>query len=121
MKNPIVVAILALIVLIASSAYIVDQRQTAIVLRFGKIIEENIEPGLNFKIPFLDRIERFSSQILSLDAQPESFLTNEKKYVQVDFFVKWRISEPGKFYRSTGGDLNRAENRLESIMRDGLA
>ena len=120
MKNPIVVAILALIVLIASSAYIVDQRQTAIVLRFGKIIEENIEPGLNFKIPFLDRIERFSSQILSLDAQPESFLTNEKKYVQVDFFVKWRISEPGKFYRSTGGDLNRAENRLESIMRDGL-
>jgi membrane protease subunit HflC len=120
MKNPVVVAILALIVLIASSAYIVDQRQTAIVLRFGKIIEENIEPGLNFKIPFLDRIERFSSQILSLDAQPESFLTNEKKYVQVDFFVKWRISEPGKFYRSTGGDLNRAENRLESIMRDGL-
>lgn len=120
MKNPIVVAILALIVLIASSAYIVDQRQTAIVLRFGKIIEENIEPGLNFKIPFLDRIECFSSQILSLDAQPESFLTNEKKYVQVDFFVKWRISEPGKFYRSTGGDLNRAENRLESIMRDGL-
>lgn len=120
MKNPIVVAILALIVLIASSAYVVDQRQTAIVLRFGKIIEENIEPGLNFKIPFLDRIERFSSQILSLDAQPESFLTNEKKYVQVDFFVKWRISEPGKFYRSTGGDLNRAENRLESIMRDGL-
>lgn len=120
MKNPIVIAILALIVLIASSAYVVDQRQTAIVLRFGKIVDENIEPGLNFKIPFLDRIERFSAQILSLDAQPESFLTNEKKYVQVDFFVKWRISEPGKFYRSTGGDLNRAENRLESIMRDGL-
>lgn len=120
MKNPIILVVVAILVLIMSSAYVVDQRETAIKFRFGEIIEENIEPGLHFKWPFLNKVERFSSQILSLDAKPERFLTNEKKYVQVDFFVKWRISETGKFFRSTGGDIRRAQNRLESIMKDGL-
>ena len=120
MKNPILLAILAIVIVILSAAYVVDQRETAIKFRFGEIVEENIGPVLHFKIPFWNRIERFSSQILSLDAKPERFLTNEKKYVQVDFFVKWRISETGKFYRSTGGDIRRAQNRLESIMKDGL-
>jgi len=120
MKNPILILIAAVLVLILSSAYVVDQRETGIKFRFGEIIEENIEPGLHFKWPFLNRVQTFSSQILNLDAQPERFLTNEKKYVQVDFFVKWRISETGKFYRSTGGDIRRAQNRLESIMKDGL-
>ncbi|MGB1311016.1 MAG: protease modulator HflC, partial [Leucothrix sp.] len=120
MKNPILLAIAAVLVIVLSSAYVVDQRETAIKFRFGQIIEEDIGPGLHFKMPFINRIESFSSQILSLDAKPERFLTNEKKYVQVDFFVKWRISETGKFYRSTGGDIRRAQNRLESIMKDGL-
>ncbi len=120
MKNPIILAIVAVLVIIMSSAYVVDQRETAIKFRFGEIVEEDIGPGLHFRIPIWNRVERFSSQILSLDANPERFLTNEKKYVQVDFFVKWRISETGKFYRSTGGDITRAQNRLESIMKDGL-
>ena len=114
MKNPIVLAVVAVLVIIMSSAYIVDQRETAIKLRFGEIVEENIGPGLHFKVPFWNRIERFSSQILSLDANPERFLTNEKKYVQVDFFVKWRISETGKFFRSTGGDIQRAHSFYDS-------
>lgn len=120
MKNPIIIALMAVFVLILSSAYVVDERETAIKFQFGEIVEENIKPGLHFKIPMINNIETFSSQILSMDAKPEQFLTNEKKYVVVDFFVKWRISEPGKFYRSTGGDLRVARNRLESIMKDGL-
>ncbi|PID45113.1 MAG: HflC protein [Proteobacteria bacterium] len=120
MKNPIIIALAAIVVLIMSSAYVVDQRETAIKFRFGEIVEENIKPGLHFKIPIINNVETFSSRILSLDAKPEQFLTNEKKYVVVDFFVKWRISEPGKFYRSTGGDLRVARNRLENIMKDGL-
>lgn len=120
MKNPIIIAIIAIFVVLVSSAYVVDERQTAIKFRFGEIVEENIQPGLHFKIPVINNVEKFSSQILSMDAQPEQFLTNEKKYVVVDFFVKWRISESGTFYRSTGGNLNTASNRLESIMKDGL-
>lgn len=120
MKNPILLVIALIVVILFSTAYVVDERQTAIKFRFGEIVEENIGPGLHFKIPVINNVETFSSQILTMDANPEQFLTNEKKYVVVDFFVKWRISEAGKFYRSTGGDLRVARVRLESIMKDGL-
>jgi len=120
MKNAIIIGIALFLLVIFSSAYIVDERETAIKFKFGEIVEDDIKPGLHFKLPVINRIERFSSQILTMDADPEQFLTNEKKYVVVDFFVKWKISEPGKFYRSTGGDLRVADNRLESIMKDGL-
>jgi membrane protease subunit HflC len=120
MKSPILIAIALVLVVIFSSAYIVDERETAIKFRFGEIVQDDIKPGLHFKLPIIHRVESFSSQILTMDAKPEQFLTNEKKYVVVDFFVKWKISETGKFYRSTGGDLRVALNRLESIMKDGL-
>ncbi|RTZ63363.1 MAG: protease modulator HflC [Aquificaceae bacterium] len=120
MKNilGLVIAIIAFAVM--SSTFIVDQRETAIKFRFKEIIESNIEPGLHIKIPFIDTIEKFRKQILTLDAKPDRFLTNEKKYVRVDFFVKWRISDASEFYRATRGDISRAQNRLEGIMKDGL-
>jgi len=120
MKNilGLIIAIIAFTVM--SSTFIVDQRETAIKFRFKEIIESNIEPGLHIKIPFIDTIEKFRRQILTLDAKPDRFLTNEKKYVRVDFFVKWRISDASEFYRATRGDISRAQNRLEGIMKDGL-
>lgn len=120
MKNsvPIILAVIAFLAL--SSMYTVDQRETAIKFRFKEIVEANIEPGLHFKMPFINTVEKFNSQIMTLDAQPDRFLTNEKKYVQVDFFVKWRISDVSAFYRATRGDIARAQNRLESILKDGL-
>ena len=120
MKNAlgIIIAIIAFTVM--SSTYIVDQRETAIKFRFKEIVEANIEPGLHFKIPFVHTIEKFRKQILTLDAKPDRFLTNEKKYVKVDFFVKWRILDASTFYRATRGDITRAQNRLEGIMKDGL-
>ncbi len=114
----IIIAIIAFIVM--SSTYTVDQRETAIKFRFKEIIEKNIEPGLHIKIPFVDTIKKFNRQILTLDAKPDRFLTNEKKYVKVDFFVKWRILDASTFYRATRGDISRAQNRLEGIMKDGL-
>jgi len=68
----------------------------------------------------MNTVEKFSRLILTLDAQPDRFLTGEKKYVKVDFFVKWKIDDVSAFYRATRGDLARAQNRLESIMKDGL-
>ena len=114
----IIIAVIAFIVM--SSTYTVDQRETAIKFRFKEIIEKNIEPGLHIKIPFVDTIKKFNRQILTLDAKPDRFLTNEKKYVKVDFFVKWRILDASTFYRATRGDISRAQNRLEGIMKDGL-
>lgn len=120
MKN-IIIIIVALVVFIFSTAtFTVDERETAIKFRFKEIVDTDIKPGLHFKLPFVNTVEKFSTLILTLDAQPDRFLTGEKKYVQVDFFVKWKIDNVSTFYRATRGDIARAQNRLESIMKDGL-
>jgi membrane protease subunit HflC len=120
MKNLTGIIIAIVVFTIMSSTYIVDQREIAIKFRFKQIVESNIEPGLHFKLPLIHTIKKFNSQILTLDAKPDRFLTNEKKYVRVDFFVKWRISDVSEYYRATRGDIGRAKNRLEGIMKDGL-
>lgn len=114
-------ALVTLIIVLYTMAYTVDQRERAIKFRFREIVESNIGPGLHFRFPIMEQVAYFPSQILSLESSSERFLTSEKKYVQVDFFVKWRIEDVGKFYRSTGGGrMLDATNRLEDIMKDGL-
>ncbi len=120
MKNLTGIGIALLLFIISSSTYVVDQREVALKFRFKQIVESNIKPGLHFKLPIIHTIKKFNAQILTLDAKPDRFLTNEKKYVSVDFFVKWRISDVSEFYRATRGDIARAKNRLEGIMKDGL-
>ncbi len=120
MKNIIVILIAAVAFIFATATYTVDQRETAIKFRFKEIVETDIKPGLHFKLPFVNTVEKFSTLILTLDAKPDRFLTSEKKDVDVDFFVKWKIDNVDTFYRATRGDLVRAQNRLESIMKDGL-
>ena len=120
MKNIIVIVIALLVFIFATATFTVDERETAIKFRFKEIVETDIKPGLHFKVPFMNTVEKFSTLILTLDAQPDRFLTGEKKYVQVDFFVKWKIDNVSAFYRATRGDIARAQRRLESIMKDGL-
>jgi len=120
MKNIVVIVIAALVFIFSTATYTVDERETAIKFRFKEIVKTNIQPGLHFKLPFVNTVEKFSTLILTLDAKPDRFLTSEKKDVDVDFFVKWKIDNFDTFYRATGGDLVRAQNRLESIMKDGL-
>ncbi|MCF6189852.1 MAG: protease modulator HflC [Cocleimonas sp.] len=120
MKNIIIIGLALIVFVFSTATYTVDERETAIKFRFKEIVETDIQPGLHFKVPFMNTVEKFSKLILTLDAQPDRFLTGEKKYVKVDFFVKWKIDNVDTFYRATRGDLARAQNRLESIMKDGL-
>lgn len=114
-----VVIVLALLAWM--SMFTVDEREAVVKLRFGEMVAENYEPGLHFKLPVADRVFKFERRILSLDHRPERFLTSEKKNVLVDFFVKWRIDDAGRFYRATsGGDMNRARDRLLEIARAGI-
>ena len=121
-KNVLISAVAALGLLLYSSVYTVDQREQAILFKFREIVDSGIKPGLHFRIPFVHTVSKFPSQILTLTStRPEQFLTNEKKYVTVDFFVKWRIENVADFYRSTGGGrIEDAKNRLEQLMKDGL-
>jgi len=117
----ILVIIGAVLFLILSSAlYTVDETQTAIKLRLGEIVTVEDTPGLKFKTPFVNNVVKFDNRIQTLDAPAERFLTGEKKNVIVDSYVKWRIVEAEQFYKSTGGNIARTNNRLAQIIKTGL-
>ncbi len=112
--------VLLVIATISSAFYAVDEREKVIVVRFGQILRHEENPGLRFKTPFLDDARFFDSRILTLDADPQPFLTKEKKYVLVDSFVKWRILDARQYYLSVGGQESEARRRLEQIVNSGL-
>jgi membrane protease subunit HflC len=104
-----------------SMFFIVDERQLAIKLRLGEIVDSEYTPGLHFKAPWpINNVRKFDKRILTLDTKPERFLTGEKKNVTVDFFVKWRISDPATFYTTFMGDERQANMRLLQIIKNGL-
>ncbi|MGW8368869.1 MAG: protease modulator HflC [Gammaproteobacteria bacterium] len=114
----VVVALAALA--LAMSVFVVDERELAMKFRFGEIMRSDYGPGLHFKLPIVNNVRKFPDLILTLDNRPERFLTGERKFVLVDFFVKWRINDIDSYYRATRGDEMVASNRLLSIVRDGL-
>jgi membrane protease subunit HflC len=115
-----IVAGLALLVGL-SMFFIVDERQLAIKFRLGEIVASDYDPGLHFKAPWpINNVRKFDKRILTLDTQPERFLTNEKKNVSVNYFVKWRIKSPALFYTSFMGDERQAGLRLMQIIKNGL-
>lgn len=113
----------AVLILLSTSMFVVDQRQTVIVLQLGEMVGVKTTPGLYFKIPLIQNVRYFDSRILTMDSvEPERYITAEKKNVMVDAFVKWRIADVKQYYISVGGDETRAKTRLmqtvNSIMRE---
>ena len=108
----------ALFILIYTATFIVDEREVAIKFRLGEIVTTYQEPGLYFMIPFINNIKKYDSRLLTMDSKPEQFLTSEKKNVIVDSFVKWKITGPENFYRSSKGDERIGINRLSQIIND---
>ncbi|MFC1749709.1 protease modulator HflC [Pseudomonadota bacterium] len=102
------------------SLFTIDEREKAILLRLGQIEKTSFEPGLHFKVPFINSVRKFDGRVLTMDAEPESFLTVEKKNVVVDAFVKWRIDDVPKYFTALGGDERRANVRISQIIKDGL-
>ncbi|NKF22507.1 protease modulator HflC [Solimonas marina] len=123
MKNSTLLSIgIALIIAwaLVNSFFIVDQRQRAVLFQFGEIRDANFKPGLHLKLPLLQTVKTFDGRVLTLDNQTENFLTVEKKNVEVDYFVKWRIADPSTYYRATNGQELVAMDRLASIVNRGL-
>lgn len=113
--------IAVLIVLLGfNSLFVVHEGQTALVLQFGRIVRTGDQPGLHAKLPFVQQVMTFDNRILTLEAQPERYFTSEKKSVNVDFYVKWRIADNAAYYRATAGDELQAANRLTPIVKDAL-
>lgn len=106
--------------LVADAAFVVDERDNAIVFQLGQIKGTDYEPGLHWKLPIIQSVRYFDRRILPLDKPAERFLTSEKKNVKVDFFVKWKIKDMGRYYRATGGMESIAMDRLEDTINRGL-
>jgi len=119
---------LIVVVLLANSAFIVKEGQSALLLQFGRIEgadakdTSDYKPGLHFKMPIVQQVVRYDRRILNLDAQPERYFTSEKKAVNVDFYVKWKIENGAAYYRSFGADEFQllANQRLGSIIKNSL-
>jgi membrane protease subunit HflC len=104
----------------SSVLYTVDEREHAIKLRFGEIIDSDIDPGLHFKLPIVNTVSFYPRRLLTIINPQEQFLTFEKKNLVVDFFVKWRIVDVADYYRATGGDEINAARRILEIVKDGI-
>lgn len=120
MKNLILPVVIAILVLLGSSMFTVREDQYAVLFRLGEIQRTDFAPGLHFKMPLVNNVIKFDRRILSLDTQPERFLTSEKKDVLVDFVVKWRIENVKDFYTATRGDELRAQQSLGQIVKDRM-
>src|SRR5690606_19862074 len=112
----IVAAVLALF----GSVYVVNEGHVAIVLNLGKVVRSDVGPGLHFKWPLVETAHVYDRRLQVLDAEPERYLTSEKKDVSVDFFAIGMIEDARTFYRATGGDESVAVARLAPIIRDSL-
>ncbi|MBF0423018.1 MAG: protease modulator HflC, partial [Magnetococcales bacterium] len=115
----IVVLILAGIVLFAQSAFIVHQVQQVLVLQLGKPVRSVTEPGLHFKIPFLQDVHNFEKRLLAFDQEPQEILSADKKNLKVDSYARWRIVDTLKFYQTVRNEMGAA-SRINDIIYSNL-
>jgi membrane protease subunit HflC len=106
--------------LASAAVFTVKETELAIKFRLREIVAVDFEPGLHFKIPWIETVQKFDRRVLTRGYPAEPFLTSEGKILNVDFFVKWRVTDVGQFYLATNGDEEAAAGRLAEIVKDGL-
>ena len=121
MKTKIVVIILALLLILGltNSMYTVRENEYACTVRFSQIIETTAEPGLHFKVPFLDHVRYFTKATQFYDIPPSEVLTSDKQNMTVDCYILWSINDPKLFYQ-TLGNATVAEERLNALTYNEL-
>ncbi|NIP17728.1 MAG: protease modulator HflC [Xanthomonadales bacterium] len=122
MKAKLMIGLLVVLVgLLLTSLFTVKETEYAIRFQLGRIVKSDYQPGLHFKLPFVNNVRKFENRLLTLDTQPEAMITSEQKFVEVDSFVKWRILDPERFYTATqGGNEILARERLDGIVRERI-
>jgi membrane protease subunit HflC len=123
MQNKILYTLLALVVLILvvrASVFTVSEGQMAIKSIGGEIVDSTFTPGLHFRIPLVEEVAHFDKRIITQLYRQERFLTREQEQLKVDFYVKWRIHDLRRFYESTGGAEEAANDRLGETIKDSI-
>jgi len=121
LRNTIVIAIAVVaILLLSDSVYTVHQTERAILLRFGAVSTADVTPGLHFKMPIAEAVNKADGRVLTLDSSPETYFTVEKKPLIVDSFAKWRISDVLRYYEATRFDERVGQRVLQERINEGL-
>ena len=119
MSTVLIVAVVGIV--LSLSVFTVNERELAIKLQVGEVVKGDYEPGLHFKIPVYQSVQKFPSRILKIDDAPQAVFTNDRQDMTVDFFVKWRIVDTVRFYTSTaGGQQQVAVERLRAIVKNSV-
>lgn len=121
-KSGILIAVaIAAVLLVYGSVFTVDERHSAVVFQLGEITDVITTPGLHFKIPLLQNVKQFDARIKTIDANaPERFITSEKKNMLVDLFVKWRVIDPKRYYKTVMGNEANAVLRLTQTVNSNM-
>ena len=120
-RNMTFLVVAALLLLLASnSIYVIKQTERGVLLRFGEVVNPDIQPGLHVKIPFVNNVRKFDGRLITVDSQPERFFTQEQKALIVDSYAKFRIKDTEKFYTATNGEQSRAMTLLAQRINNGL-
>ena len=127
MRKSVIAIIIIVLVVLYMSVFVVKEGERGITLRFGKVLRDDdnkplvYEPGLHFKIPFIETVKMLDARIQTMDNQADRFVTKEKKDLIVDSYIKWRISDFSRYYLATGGgDISQAEVLLKRKFSDRL-
>jgi membrane protease subunit HflC len=121
LRNVIIIAIAAVaILLLSNSVYTVHETERAILLRFGAVSQADVSPGLHFKLPVAEAVNKADGRVLTLDSTPETYFTLEKKPLIVDSFAKWRIKDVLRYYEATRFDERIGERVLQERINEGL-
>jgi membrane protease subunit HflC len=118
--NLVLIVVVLVAIVVRMSVFTVDEREHAIKFQFREIVRADYEPGLHFKLPFVQNVMRYPNRIMNYGHSEERFLTGEKKNLIVDYFVTWRITDPSQYYRSVGGDEGLAIERISAIIKEGI-
>ncbi|ROU02012.1 protease modulator HflC [Marinobacter sp. R17] len=111
---------LIVVLIVSSSVYIIPETHRGVLLRFGELIKTDIPAGIHFKVPVIDKVRQFDVRVMTNDLPTRQYLTIEKKPLDVDSYIAWRIQDVDQFYRATGGDELRAISLVSSRVDNGL-
>jgi modulator of FtsH protease HflC len=120
-RNMTLLVVLALALLLANSTlFVIKQTERAVLLRFGEVVNPDLQPGLHVKIPFVNTVRKFDGRLITVDSTPERFFTQEQKALIVDSYAKFRIKDTERFYTATNGEMSRAMALLAQRINNGL-
>ena len=116
----LIIGLLLLALLASFFLFTIDEKETAVKLRFGEVVQAGYEPGLHVKMPIVNNIVKFDKRIQTLDNAPERVFNTDNEYLMVDYFVKWRIRDVKKFFTSNGGLIAKANANLTGVVKNVL-